>query len=74
MMSDSQAMSGRAALSAEQVRILQLLAAERTTVEVARELHISERTLRRRTHQICVVLGVETHMQAVVWAVRQGVV
>ena len=61
-------------LSGEQVEILRLLAAGRTSAEVAQRLHISERTLRRRVHDICVALDVGTPMQAVVRAVRDGLV
>jgi DNA-binding NarL/FixJ family response regulator len=41
---------------------------------VARRLGVSERTVRRRIRKICDQLGVGTAMEAVVWAVRRGLV
>ena len=59
-------------LSDEQLAILRLLAAGHTATDVAKELHISDRTLRRRLSAICAQLGVETSIEAVVRAVRDG--
>jgi DNA-binding NarL/FixJ family response regulator len=35
---------------------------------------LNERTVRRRLSRLCERLGVATPMQAVVWAVRHGVI
>jgi DNA-binding NarL/FixJ family response regulator len=39
---------------------------------VARRLAISERTVRRRVRSLCDRIGVANTVQAVVWAVRSG--
>jgi DNA-binding NarL/FixJ family response regulator len=41
---------------------------------VARRLELSDRTVRRRMRSICDRLGLATPIQAVVWAVRRGLV
>lgn len=61
-------------LTDDQLAILRLLAAGRTATDVAHELHISERTLRRRLSTLCASLGVRTPIEAVVRAVRGGLV
>jgi DNA-binding NarL/FixJ family response regulator len=54
--------------------LLSLLANGLMVGAVARRLNLSERTVRRRLRSLCDRLGVETPVQAVVWAVRIGVV
>ena len=41
---------------------------------IARELGVSERTLRRRVRLICDRLGVKTPIEAVVWAARNRLI
>lgn len=57
-------------LSDEDVAILRPLSRGLTTDAIAREFNISERTLRRRVRTICDQVGVNTPIEAVVWAVR----
>lgn len=57
-------------LSDEDLAILRPLSRGLTTDAIAREFNISERTLRRRVRTICDQVGVNTPIEAVVWAVR----
>jgi DNA-binding NarL/FixJ family response regulator len=59
-------------LSREDVELLRLLAQGLPLEAVARRLRTSERTVRRRTRNICNRLGVAAPIQAVVWAARRG--
>ena len=61
------------ALSREDVALLSLLAEGLPLGAVARRLCTSERTVRRRTRQICDRLGLRTPIQAVVWAAQRGI-
>ena len=61
-------------MSDDDLRILAGLAAGRGPDSVARELGISERTLRRRLRRVCDDLGVKTPIEAVIWAVRSGLI
>lgn len=63
-------MARTATLSADDLAVLRLLSRGLTTEAIARELGISERTLRRRGRLICDRIGVNTPIEAVVWAVR----
>jgi DNA-binding NarL/FixJ family response regulator len=60
-------------LSDDDVALLMLLAEGMPIEAMARRLHTSERTVRRRTRQICDRLEVSTPIQAVVWAAHHGV-
>jgi DNA-binding NarL/FixJ family response regulator len=60
-------------LSREEVALLGLLAQGLPLDAVARRLRVSERTVRRRTRDICDRLGVGAPIQAVVWAARRGI-
>lgn len=62
------------ALSRQDVELLRLLAQGLTLCSVARRVRTSERTVRRRTKDICDRLGVTASIQAVVWAARRGLV
>lgn len=62
------------ALSHEDVELLRLLAQGLSLDSVARRLRTSERTVRRRTRDICDRLGVSAPIQAVVWAAQRGLV
>jgi DNA-binding NarL/FixJ family response regulator len=61
-------------LSEDDLRLLGLLASGRAPEAIARELEISERTLRRRLRHVCDLLGVRTPIEAVVWAVRSALI
>ncbi|AWB91452.1 helix-turn-helix domain-containing protein [Aeromicrobium chenweiae] len=61
-------------LSDEDLDVLRLLSRGHTTDAIARELGVSERTLRRRGRLICDRLGVKTPIEAVVWAVRSRLI
>lgn len=61
-------------LSDEDLEVLRLLSRGHTTDAIARELGMSERTLRRRGRLICDRLGVRTPIEAVVWAVRSQLI
>ena len=60
-------------LSREDVVLLSLLAQGLPLDSIARRLRMSERTIRRRTRDICDRLGVGAPIQAVVWAARRGI-
>jgi len=61
------------ALSRDEVALLSLLAEGLPLDSVARRLSTSERTVRRRTRQICDRLGFRAPIQAVVWAAQRGI-
>jgi DNA-binding NarL/FixJ family response regulator len=60
-------------LSRQEVALLGLLAQGLPLDAIARRLRVSERTVRRRTRDICDRLGVGAPIQAVVWAARRGI-
>lgn len=60
--------------SADDLAILRLLAAGRTTSQVARATGTSERTVRRRLRGLADDLAVETTIEVVVRAAREGLV
>jgi DNA-binding NarL/FixJ family response regulator len=61
-------------LTPREREILQLLAAGLDGVAIARQLHISPRTQRNHAGNILAKLGVHSQLQAVVFALRHGVV
>ena len=62
---------GRAVVpSADELAVLRLMAEGLTVETVARRLEISERTVRRKARSACSRVGVDTTVQAIVWAVR----
>ena len=61
------------AADADDVRLLALLADGLVLYAIARRLDFSERTVRRRIRSLCDRMGVDTPMQAIVRAVRAGV-
>ena len=63
-----------AELSRQDVEVLKLIAGGLPLDAVARRMNTSERTVRRRVKAICDRLGFASSIQAVVWAVRQGLV
>ncbi|SEB91518.1 regulatory protein, luxR family [Nocardioides exalbidus] len=58
----------------DELRVLRLMAEGDTIDVVARKLEISERTVRRKARSACDTLGCETTIEAIVWAVRRGLV
>jgi DNA-binding NarL/FixJ family response regulator len=61
-------------VSGDDVELLRLLADGLPLDSVARRLATSERTVRRRTRLVCDRIGVAAPIQAVVWAVRRGLI
>lgn len=61
-------------LTDSEIRALNCLASGMTAAAAARYLGISERTLRRRIRLICDRIGVDTPIEAVVWAAKNDVV
>jgi DNA-binding NarL/FixJ family response regulator len=64
----------RPALSEREVEVLRLVAAGRTDGEIGQELSIAERTVRYHLRNIYDKLGVKARVEAVAWAVREGLV
>ena len=61
-------------LSQDELELLAEIATGVTTEVAARHLELSARTLRRRIRNICDVLGVNTPIEAVVWAARRQLI
>ena len=61
-------------LSTDEVDLLRLLADGLPSEAIARRLHTSERTVRRRTRDLCDRLQVSSAIQAVAWAARRGLI
>ncbi len=64
----------RPSLTREDIEVLRLLAEGLPLSAIGRQLHLSERSIRRRVRMICDRLGVRSPIQAVVWAARRGLV
>ena len=64
--------AGRVELEPHDLELLRLLGDGLSVDQVARRANASERTVRRRYRTICDRLGVQTPIQAVVWAARRG--
>lgn len=67
-------MARAARFTDDDLGVLRLLSRGLTTDAIARELGVSERTLRRRVRLICDRLGVKTPIEAVVWAARNRLI
>jgi DNA-binding NarL/FixJ family response regulator len=67
-------MARNADLTDDELGVLRLLSRGLTTEAIARELGVSERTLRRRVRLICDRLSVKTPIEAVVWAARSRLI
>jgi DNA-binding CsgD family transcriptional regulator len=61
-------------LTGRQREILQLLAEGKSTIEIARELHLSTTTVRNHIAHLMANLGVHTRVQALIAARRAGIV
>jgi len=64
----------RSILSDRELRILQLMVEGKTDREIGQELGIAERTVRHHLRRIYDKLGVNSRVEAVVWAMREGLV
>jgi DNA-binding NarL/FixJ family response regulator len=62
------------ALTTREVEVLQLLARGRANKEIARDLVISEKTVKTHVHSILAKLGVQSRTQAALYAGRTGLV
>lgn len=65
---------GTPLLSDHDLQVLSRLASGMTTDVAARSLDFSSRTFRRRMRTICDRLGVDTPVEAVVWAAKRGLI
>ncbi|HEX9334623.1 MAG TPA: LuxR C-terminal-related transcriptional regulator [Pseudonocardiaceae bacterium] len=63
----------RMELDADEIELIRLYAEGVVNEVVARQLRVSERTVRRRIRALCDRFGVQTPVQLVVIAARQGV-
>ncbi|WP_394298214.1 LuxR C-terminal-related transcriptional regulator [Streptomonospora alba] len=61
-------------LTDDELQLLAEIATGVTTDVAARRLELSARTLRRRLRAICDQLGVNTPIEAVVWAARKQLI
>jgi DNA-binding NarL/FixJ family response regulator len=62
------------ALGDDELVVLRLMAEGQTVETVARRLEVSERTVRRRVRSACSSAGVDTTVEAIVWAVRHRLI
>ena len=61
-------------LGDDELVVLRLMAEGQTVEAVARRLDVSERTVRRKARAACGALGVDTTVEAIVWAVRHRLI
>ncbi len=71
-MTEPNAGDAAVALDDEELAIVRLLAEGLVLDVIARRLSLSERTLRRRLRALCDRVGVDSPVQVLVLAVRQG--
>ena len=64
----------RPRLGDDEVVVLRLMAEGHTVEAVARRLDVSERTVRRKARSACEAVGVDTTVEAIVWAVRHRLI
>ncbi|MFC7726506.1 response regulator transcription factor [Nocardioides sp. GCM10028917] len=57
-------------LGVDELTVLRLMAEGRTVPAVARQLDMSERTVRRKARSACDKLECDSTIEAIVWAVR----
>jgi len=67
-------LAGPELLHSADLELLSLLAQGLPVESMARRSGLSERTVRRRFRAICDRLGVQTPVEAAVWAARRGLV
>jgi DNA-binding NarL/FixJ family response regulator len=60
-------------LDGQERALLAMLADGMVLDAISRRLNLSERTVRRRVRALCDRVGVDTTVQAVVWAAHEGV-
>jgi DNA-binding NarL/FixJ family response regulator len=63
-----------AVLDVADLRLLALLASGLPAARVAHALNTSERTIQRRTRDLCDRIGVRTTVEAVAWAARRQLI
>ena len=73
-MGTTQHLTGASPLTAREEEILQLIADGRSTTDVARELYISQKTVKNHLASIYAKLDARDRTQAVLSAVRSGIV
>jgi len=61
-------------LSQDEVHVLARVANGATSEEIAREIHWSERTVKRKIEEIAAKLGARNRAQAVAMAIREGLI
>ena len=61
-------------LDDDELVVLRLMAEGHTVEAVARRLDVSERTVRRKSRAACEAVGVDTTIEAIVWAVRRRLI
>jgi DNA-binding NarL/FixJ family response regulator len=61
-------------LGDDELVVLRMMAEGQTVEAVARRLDVSERTVRRKVRAACASVGVDTTVEAIVWAVRQRLI
>lgn len=74
LLTDGEAPSGNAQLTARELEVLGELAAGRSNREIARALSVSEKTVKTHVSSILAKLGVADRTQAALFAVRTGLV
>lgn len=68
------AMSDHPVLDEDELTVLRLLSQGSSLAAIGRALNMSQSTVRRRCRATCHRLGVETSIEAVVWAVRRELI
>ncbi len=64
----------RPELSDRETEVLRLIANGKDNADIARELHISPKTVKNHISNILMKLQIENRIQAAVYAVRSGLV
>jgi DNA-binding NarL/FixJ family response regulator len=64
----------RAELSEREIEVLKLIANGKDNAQIARDLHISPKTVKNHISNILMKLQIENRIQAAVYAVRSGIV
>jgi DNA-binding NarL/FixJ family response regulator len=64
--------TGRSELSERELQVLKLIAQGKDNAQIARDLHISPKTVKNHISNILLKLQIENRIQAAVYAVRSG--